>query len=34
MSLEVLAKSRIRIVTVEPGPTGTEPTVTVEPLTA
>lgn len=31
---EVLAKSRIRIVTVEPGPIRTEPTVTVEPLTA
>ncbi|MDT4948230.1 MAG: putative transposase [Pseudonocardiales bacterium] len=34
MSLEVLAKSRIRIVTVEPSPTDTEPTVTVEPLSA
>jgi hypothetical protein len=34
MSLDILAKSRIRIVTVESDPTGGEPAVTAEPLTA
>ena len=34
MSLELLAKSRIRIVTTEPDPTTTEPPVTTEALTA
>ena len=34
MGLDVLAKSRIRIVTVEPGPDGGEPAVTSEALTA
>jgi putative transposase len=34
MGLDVLAKSRIRIVTVEPGPAVGEPTVTAEPMTA
>jgi putative transposase len=34
MSLELLAKSRIRIVTTEPDPTITEPPVTTGALTA
>jgi transposase-like protein len=34
MSLDILAKSRIRIVTIEPNPTGSEPAVTAQPLTA
>ena len=33
MSLELLAKSRIRVVTTEPTPTA-EPAVTTQPLTA
>jgi putative transposase len=34
MSLELLAKSRIRIVSIEAQPTPSEPTVTTQPLTA
>ncbi len=34
MGPELLAKSRIRIVTTEPNPTTIEPTVTTEALTA
>ena len=34
MSLELLTKSRIRIVSIEPQPTPGEPTVTTQPLTA
>jgi putative transposase len=34
MGLELLAKSRIRIVTTAPDPTTTKPTVTTEALTA
>jgi hypothetical protein len=34
MSLELLAKSRIRVVSIEPNPTPAEPTVTTPPLTA
>jgi transposase-like protein len=34
MSLDILTKSRIRIVTIEPNPTGSEPAVTAQPLTA
>jgi putative transposase len=34
MSLELLAKSRIRIITSEPSPTPGQPTVTTETLTA
>jgi hypothetical protein len=33
MGLELLAKSRIRVITSDPQPVG-EPTVTTEPLTA
>ena len=34
MSLELLAKSRIRVVSIEPNPTPSKPTVTTPPLTA
>jgi putative transposase len=34
MSLELLAKSRIRIISTEPNPAPNEPTVTTQPLTA